>query len=110
MQTTTRSRPEALVLTEKPHDLSDEQDSTNNDAAPRPPVRLEPSRLTDCKTHLPLFTVTPKPVRVPCLPFGKFALAVKHSATNAALGTIRFSRSSPDMIWFEVNGRDKALL
>lgn len=104
MHTTTNDQPNTK-------DLFEEEDKMSANSIARTSFRLDRSGVLDCKTGLPIFTISTKEDHILCLPFGRSALTVTQSDTNAAIGTINVSKLllNASIITLSINGRSTSL-
>ena len=102
MHTTTNDQPNTK-------DLFEEEDKMSANSIARTSFRLDRSGVFDCKTGLPIFTISTKEGHILCLPFGKSTLTVTQSDTNAAIGSINVSKLNASIIILSINGRSTLL-
>ena len=102
MQAITNSQPNIK-------DLSEEEDNMSANSVARTSFQLERSGILDCKTQLPIFTITTKEDHILCLPFGKSTLTITQSDTSATVGTINVSKLNASHIKLSINGRSTSL-
>lgn len=104
MHTTTNDQPNTK-------DLFEEEDKMSANSITRTSFRLDRSGVLDCKTGLPIFTISTKEDHILCLPFRKSTLTVTQSDTNATIGTINVSKLllNASIITLSINGRSTSL-